>query len=233
MSKRDVSLSKRTEETRDQIINELVHFKPQDIKSHFEENMKIVKEQFVIADELNEAGNDTGCCTIWRSQVVLAESALDFYIHEVSKYALFQMFCGNWDKTEKYYSIMVSMRYIEEAMRAKESEEWFFGFLNGYLSRQVFLSVDNMRDQLNLIGIDFKEVMVRAFPKKNEQESIECGKKIIKNLFQRRNEIAHQNDRSHYNAEQMQISKAFVEKCVYDIEKIIEAVQAMMDERDV
>ena len=49
-----------------------------------------------------------------------------------------------------------------------------------------------MKDQLNLIGIEFGKVMVKAFPKESEEESIKTGKETISNLFKRRNEIAHQ-----------------------------------------
>ncbi len=51
-----------------------------------------------------------------------------------------------------------------------------------------------MRDQLNLIGIGFADTMKKAFPRSKEETSQKDGAKIITDLFQRRNAIAHQND---------------------------------------
>lgn len=74
--------------------------------------------------------------------------------------------------------------------------------------------------------------MEKAFPSKNEQEAIKIGKKNITMLFQRRNEIAHQNDRSHASAEQTDITKEFVEDYISKIEAIVNAIQEIAEETD-
>ena len=51
-------------------------------------------------------------------------------------------------------------------------------------------------------------------------------------LFQRRNEIAHQNDRSHASAEQTDISKDFVEDYIEKIQSIVDAIQKIAEEKD-
>ena len=61
------------------------------------------------------------------------------------------------------------MSKVEEALSAKESDEWFFEYLNERFTKDVFLSGDSMRDQLNLIGISFDEAMHRAFHKEYYQ----------------------------------------------------------------
>ena len=169
---------------------------------------------------------------VWRSQVVLAEGLLDFYIHEVSKYCLVRMFSGAWPKSEKYKSFQIPMERVENAIAALESNDWLFEYLNKRFSRDVFLSCESMRDQLNLIGIPFNKVMEVAFPSGNEQEAIKTGKEAIAMLFQRRNEIAHQNDRSHASAEQTDITKEFVEDYISKIESIVNAIQVIAEETD-
>ena len=94
------------------------------------------------------------------------------------------------------------------------------------------MSCESMRDQLNLIGIPFNKAMEKAFPSRNEQEAIRVGKETIAMLFQRRNEIAHQNDRSHASAEQTDITKEFVEDYIAKIESIVNAIQAIAEETD-
>lgn len=233
MITRDLSLAERVEDVRDlrRIVMPL-HFATAEIQDHFYDSMDSIKKQYLVADDLLKSGNETGCKIIWRSQVVLAEGLLDFYIHEMSKYCLFQMFCGNWEKSEKYLSFMIPMSKVEEAILATESNEWFFEYLNNRFSRDVFLSVESMREQLNLIGVNFVAVMEKAFPRDKQETSKKDGSKIIQELFKRRNEIAHQNDRSHASAEQTDISKAFVEKYIANIECIVNSIQSIVEEKD-
>lgn len=230
---RDLSLTPRIEEVREACpIIPPVQFTLEEIKHHFEESLSGIKNQYDVADSLLHNGNEDGCKTIWRSQVVLSDGLLDFYIHEMSKFCLFRMFTGQWNKTEKYGTFKVPMIKVEEAIAAAESKDWFFDYLNGRFSRDVFLSADSMRDQLNLIGIGFVPVMAKAFPKANEEESKKYGSQVVEELFQRRNAIAHQNDRSHASADQTDISKEFVEDYIGKIEKIVNAIQDIAIEKD-
>ena len=232
MGKRDLSLTPRNEETRERIIVSPVHFPLTDIKQHFDESMQSVKEQFTVADNLLPEENAEGCRIIWRSQIVFAESLLDFYIHEMSKYCLFRMFIGEWQKSEKYKNLEIKMSKVEEALSAKESDEWFFEYLNERFTKDVFLSGDSMRDQLNLIGISFGEAMHRAFHKDTVNASDKHGYRLVKRLFDRQNKIAHQNDRDHSSAAQTDITKEFVEQYISDIEAIVNAMHDIAKEKD-
>lgn len=233
MASRNISLTPRAEAIRNaRPVSPPVQFSLSEIKQHFIDSMTTVKAQYEVAASLESNGNIEACKTIWRSQVVLAEGLLDFYIHEISKYCLFRMFSGSWDKSERYNSFMLPMSKVEEAIAATESRDWFFEYLNGRFSRDVFLSCESMKDQLNLINIEFKAVMVKAFPRDNEGMSVEYGKGVIRNLFQRRNEIAHQNDRSHANAEQTDITKEFVEDYIGKIESIVNSIHEIAEEKD-
>lgn len=230
---RNCSLTPRAENIRDvRHIPAPVQFSLDEIKQHSTGSMDEVKAQFAVADKLNAVENEIACKMIWRSQVVLAEGLLDFYIHEISKYCLVRMFSGSWPKTEKYKSFQIPMEKVENAIAAVKSHDWFFRYLNDRFSRDVFLSCDSMRDQLNLIGIGFKAVMVKAFPANNDHESIKNGGKIIAELFQRRNEIAHQNDRSHASAVQIDISKDFVEDYILKVESIVNAIHQIAEEKE-
>lgn len=230
--KRDFSLTPRKEGLRAaNPITIPVKFTLLEIKHHFDESMSSVKNQYSVADYLLNNGDSDGCKTIWRSQVVLAEGLLDYFIHEMSKYCLFRMFTGEWEASEKYASLLVPMKKVEEAISAVESKDWFFSYLNERFSRDVFLSLDSMRDQLNLMGIGFVPVMKRAFPRSTETESKKDGSVAIQELFLRRNAIAHQNDRSHASAKQSDITKAFVEDYISKIEAIVSAIHDIAEEK--
>lgn len=89
-----------------------------------------------------------------------------------------------------------------------------------------------MREQLNLIGIEFVATMVKAFPRDKEETSKKDGAKIVAELFQRRNIIAHQNDRSHASAEQNDITKEFVEDYISKIEAIVNAIHSLAEDKE-
>ena len=230
--RRELSLTPRIENQRDaQPITPPVQFSLDEIKQHFTESMNSVKAQYDVADLLASEGNTEGCKTIWRSQVVLAEGLMDFYIHEMSKYCLFRMFTGQWEKSEKYALFMVPMGKVERAIAATESKEWFFEYLNERFERDVFISKESMKDQLNLIGIGFTAAMVKAFPSEKEEISRKTGAQVVAELFHRRNVIAHQNDRSHASAEQNDISKEFVSDCISKIEAIVNSIHNIAEEK--
>lgn len=231
--RRDLSLSPRVEEKRELKVIELpIQFSLKEIKEHFEESLNEVKAQYTVADLLNKNGNENDGKTIWRSQVVLAEGLLDFFIHEMSKFCLFKMFTGQWTKSEKYYRFMVPMSKVEDAINTVNSKDWFFEYLNDRFSRDVFLSHESMKDQLNLIGIDFSKTMERAFSKESK-DPIKYGKKVVIDLFQRRNDIVHQNDRSHASAKKQDITKEFVEKYITNIELIVNAIYDIALDNDI
>ena len=181
--RRDLSLSPRVEEKRELKVIELpIQFSLKEIKEHFEESFNEVKAQYTVADLLNKNGNENDGKTIWRSQVVLAEGLLDFFIHEMSKFCLFKMFTGQWTKSEKYYRFMVPMSKVEDAINTVNSKDWFFEYLNDRFSRDVFLSHESMKDQLNLIRIDFSKTMERAFSKESK-DPVKYGKQVVIDLF--------------------------------------------------
>lgn len=231
--KRNLALTPRAENKRTAPpVEPPVQFTLPQIMQHFTESMTSVKAQYDVADSLMNNQKAENCKTVWRSQIVFAEGLLDFFIHEISKYCLFRMFTGSWDKSEKYESFKIPMSKVEQAIAATESKDWFFAYLNERFSRDVFLSKDNMKDQLNLIGIGFGPTMEKAFPAPNVEKSRQKGNKIIESQFKRRNEIAHQNDRSHSTAEQNDITKEYVTEYISNIEKIVNAIYQIAVEKD-
>ena len=233
MGKRDLSLTPRIEDKRDKkAVLPPVHFRLPEIKQHFDESMQTIKGQYIVADNLLSEGKIDACKTIWRSQVVFAESLLDFFIHEMSKYCLFRMFTGEWQKSEQYKNLDVKMSKVEEGLAFKESNEWFFEYLNEKYTREVFLSGDSMRDQLNLIGIGFESAMRKVYLDAPNKDFVKYCRREVEKLFDRRNKIAHQNDRDHFSAAQTNITKEFVEQYISDIEAIVNAIHDIAKEKD-
>jgi hypothetical protein len=141
------------------------------------------------------------------------------------------MFLGKWEKSDKYSGIKVPMGEVENAYADLTTKEWFFTFLNGNMSKQVFLSAESMNDQLNLIGIPFNTVKEKTFPKENVNESARYGRQVVKEMFDRRNKIVHQNDRDHASAERTEITLELVNKYERQIMDIVEAIYDIAAEK--
>lgn len=232
MTARDLSLSPRVENVRElKCVEVPVHFSSEEIMRHFDESMVQVREKFEIANQLLNDGDVQGCKYIWRTQVVFAESFLDYYLHEISKYCLYQMYCGSWHRSERFDSIVVPISRVDQAVSSSNGE-WFFEFLNERFSKDVFLSTESMKDQLNLIGIGFTEVMERLFPNGTQKDAVKRGRNLINSLFSRRNEIVHQNDRSHATAMQNDIDREYAEKYLEDIEKVVHIIHDIVTNKD-
>ena len=110
MERRDLSLTSRVEGVRDPLPSCVVHFELTEIKSHFDQSLLEIQNQFNIADELHTAGKVEDCKNIWRSQVVFLEGILDFYLHELSKYALFSFDNRNITKSNNFFVCFLRFR---------------------------------------------------------------------------------------------------------------------------
>jgi len=233
MEVRNLNLRERVEDSREvRVVLTPVHFSIDEIEKHFYESFESVKNQFDSADDLMEKGKESQCKMIWRAQIVFAEGLLDFLIHEVSKFCLFQMFSGNWEKTEKYLNISVPMRAVEEGLNQNIINDWFFCFLNEKFSNEVYLSAVSMQDQLNLVGVGFDNLTKNLFSNLKQENAIKEGKKLIKELFERRNLIVHQNDRDHKTAIQSDISKDFVSQYLNNVELIAKTIIDIVKNKD-
>lgn len=232
MSGRNLDLSERISNTRELCrASTPVHFELADIKNHFDQSLSEIHSQYETAESLKQSGKEHECKNVWRSQIVFIEGILDFYLHEMSKYCLYKMFRGEWEKSQQYHTLQIPILKVEEGLAATESKEWFFGYLNERFSRDVFLSSESMRKQLNLIGIGFGDVMHEAFHKASINESQSYGDTVVKNLFARRNAIAHQLDRDHASAEQADITKEYVNQCIEEVVLIVNAIHKIASEK--
>lgn len=224
---RNLELTPRIEEQRNknEVKFRVVEFDLNEIKSHFDENILNIENNFEIVNKMISIDEIEKSKNIMRSQIVFLESAFDFYLHELSKCGIVKIFNGNWPKTERYNNLKVEMKFIDDAIKNPESYEWLLDYINEKIKREVYISLESMKDQLNLLGIKFEDVINIAFNNKFTPEGNPLnGKQIIQELFIRRNEIAHQSDRNHFNAEQNDITKEYVSNCIENIKSIVSVI---------
>lgn len=227
MADRSVTLSTRKEDIRDknEVAYIAVQFELNQIKQHFYDSLADIDKQCIVAENLNNSGQVDEAKDIWRSQIVFLEGILDFYIHEISKYALVKMFTNKWPKSVSYESFQIPMSTVEEGLKNPESTEWLFERLNTRFSAETYLHPEPLGKQLSLLGMKLDDICKKAFPKIKGQTYIK-GQEHLKALFNRRNQIAHQADRKHTNAQKEDIDQAFVKESIDWVIKFVEAIHA-------
>lgn len=223
MDGRVLDLLPRLEDTRDRQIPQILKFELDEIKAHFDEDLSAISSLFTVYKQ-NEK-NDICAKLILRSQVVLLESAFDFYLHEITKFGVNKIFEGAWISTEKYKNIIMRLEMVEKIINDEVSENWFFEFINQYYAKETMVSFESIKDQMNLLGIKIQDIADKAFYEQGSSEpTIMKMKNVVNALYKRRNIIAHQSNRGHEDATYYPISKDQVDKFIVDIEKIVNAI---------
>nr|WP_296093025.1 HEPN domain-containing protein [uncultured Dorea sp.] len=225
MEERNLDLMIRNEDTREKFHTEVVRFELDQIMQHFTESIQAIYTQFEVADELIAYGKIKEGENIWRAQIIFLTSAFDFYMHELTKYGLCEIYDENWERTEKYSNLQVGMKTIEIALKSGEDIDWFLEYINDYYKAITMVSYESVKDQLNLLGIDLKNVADRAFYNRGEREKTRDKlRRRLNELFSRRNIIAHQSDRAHTDAQVKNITKEIVQDFMDDIQRIVNSI---------
>ena len=225
MRRKNLEVSARNEGTRDKFQTKVVRFELNQILQHFLETIEIVKAQFSVADELLITKRVAEAENIWRAQIVFLASAFDFYMHELTKFGLCEIYNENWARTEKYNNMQINMKFIEIALKSGEEIDWFLEYINEYYSTITMVSFDSVKSQFSLLGIDLKSVSYRSFYISGGTEKTDDKlKRRLNELFGRRNLIAHQTDREHTDAQVRNINKEIVHNFVDDLVKIVSSI---------
>lgn len=231
MEERNLDLVPRKEGTREKVTPVMIKFQLDEIKQHFDENVQYIRAQFKIADEMLQLRKEDDAKTIWRSQIVFVESAFDFYLHEITKYGLSEMFTGGWEKTEKYNNLSVKMSIVDKALNAREDTEWFIEFVNDFYKEKTLVSYESVKDQMNLLGLNIQEVADGVFYERgSDVKTKEKLKNSLEGLYHRRNIIAHQSGRRHSDAQLEEISKELVESHLEDVEKVVQKIHELAEQ---
>lgn len=222
---RNLDLSSRNEETRENYDPLTVRFNLNEIYEHFNENINAIKKQTDVVKKMKDGNNLTEADDIMRSQIVFLGSSLDFYMHELTKYGLCQIYDEIWSPTQKYYNIEIKMKILESPLKNSMTSDWFLDCVNELYSSVTMISYDSVKDQINLLGFEIDVIADKAFYQQDATEKTKDKlKRILNTLFARRNVIAHQYDRNHYNAEVNEISEEVVENLIDNVVKIVNSI---------
>ncbi|MCB9909825.1 MAG: hypothetical protein H6829_06100 [Planctomycetes bacterium] len=160
-------------------------------QTQFKENLKRVRELGGVAaavQSLTTSAIDVS--DLWRAQVVLAVSALDYFIHELARLGMIDCAKGARPKTDAYLRFDVPLSATESALNGTMHEVWVGETVRQKHSWQSFQDPDKLADAIRLISPVklWEDVGVElSMPPKDV-------KTRLKLVVDRRNKIAHEAD---------------------------------------
>lgn len=160
-------------------------------QTQFKENLKRVRELGGVAaavQSLTTSAIDVS--DLWRAQVVLAVSALDYFIHELARLGMIDCAKGARPKTDAYLRFDIPLSATESALNGTTHEVWVGETVRQKHSWQSFQDPDKLADAVRLISPVklWEDVGVEL------SMSPKDVKTRLKLVVDRRNKIAHEAD---------------------------------------
>lgn len=214
----DISLD-RTEGTREKQATVLPDIEADKIIENFRNSIAGIQSKFDMVKRLEDEGLIQESKDILRSQVVFLLSAMDFYMHEIVKYGILKIFKGERARTNSYKEFIVSLETVEKAIANPESVDWLDAEIVHRNHHKTFLEPDKIKGQLNLIST--KKIFTTPATEISDNSTLTND---LKDLYKRRNAIAHQTDRDNSSGVLNDIDSNEVNKYITLVSKFIEIV---------
>lgn len=214
----EISLD-RTEGTRDKQPAILPDIEADHIIENFRTNIDSIKSKFDMVTRLEQEGLTQESKDILRSQVVFLLSTMDFYMHEIVKYGILKIFKRERTRTKSYKEFIVSLETVEKAIASPESVDWLDAEIVHRNHHKTFLEPEKIKGQLSLIST--KNIFNIAATEISDNSTLAND---LKDLYKRRNAIAHQTDRDNSSGVLNNIDSKDVNKYITLVSNFIEIV---------
>ena len=160
------------------------------------------------------------------------DSALDFYVHEITKYGMKKMFDGQWERNDKYLDFKINLDALHTISELNE-KEFFNDIINKSISAETFMEFNSIKKQINMIGLDINVIAKSTFYKKGDSTSpINKMKEFLNKLYYRRNRIAHQSDRDPLTSVRSDIDMEFVRYNIDIVVRIVSSIDNEIEKKD-
>ena len=158
---------------------------------------------------------------MWRAQIVLGVSALDYLIHELARIGMVEIAKGVRPKTDAFSKFQLPLDAVERALRGLSHESWLGDIVREKHSWVSFQHPDKIADAIRLIS-----------PKKLWEDvgnalnlSAKDVKLTVEMIVDRRNKIAHEADMDPANPGfPWPIDQQMASDALDEIERVAEAV---------
>ena len=126
-----------------------------------------------------------------RSQVVMVVSALDHYIHEITRIGMLEVYEGKRPQTPAFLRFQVTMEATLQAIAAvQEDNRWFDEEIRSKHGYLAFQHPDRIAEAVRL----FSSCELWASVASEHNLKVEDVKKQLRLVVDRRNQIAHEAD---------------------------------------
>ena len=196
-------------------------------KQHFDTNIGRVKEIGGLYDALSGLTTSIiDASDLLRSQIVMAVSAVDHYIHEVARLGMLEIFDGKRNPTDAFLRFQVSMVTLQQISVSSGSSRILLE--NEIREKHSYLSFqhpDKIADAIRLFYPDPLWPSVAT----SLSTSVDDVKTRLKLIVERRNKIAHEADMDpSFPSARWPITKQDVQSTIDFIEKICGAIHAII-----
>lgn len=193
---------------------------------HFHENINRVRQLGGLYKALCHLTTPAIDATdILRAQIVLAVSALDHYIHEVTRLGMLEVFNGVRPRTEAFLRFQITMDAAMTGLAGGGGNSWFETEIrekHGYLAFQY---PDKIADAIRLLSSC--ELWQRVASILNLP--VQDVKSNLRLIVERRNKIAHEADLDpSYPGTRWPINPDDVENAIDFIEKVCKTIHSVI-----
>lgn len=127
---------------------------------------------------------------LWRSQIVLAVSALDHFIHELARLGMIEAAKGARPKTDAFFRFQIPLAAVDDGLAGQPHELWLGDAVRDKHSWLSFQDPDKIADAIRLIS----PVKLWEEVGKVAGLSAQDVKAQLELVVDRRNKIAHEAD---------------------------------------
>lgn len=189
MKERSLALYQRSE-TREKVRRSIPNQQEQLIIQRFSESIERIKNKNKLISDLNANHQFDEAMDIRRSQIIFLMSALDYYMHQIVKYGIIEMFNGNRKKTKEYQQLMIPMNLVEQGILHVEQLTCLDEAITSVNQYKTFTSYKSIQQQLKFIALT--DSKIKAIFK--EVEDLTGIKNPLDEVRKIRNRIAHEDE---------------------------------------
>ena len=199
-----------------------------DILEQFRENIRRVQNLGGLYDVLSQQTTPALDLTdLLRSQIVMVVSALDHYVHEITRVGMLEVYSGKRPQTPAFLRFQVTMEATLQGIAAVQGNDgWFDEEIrkkHGYLA---FQHPDRIADAIRLFSSCKLWISVAS----ELNLEVENMKTELQLIVDRRNQIAHEADLdSRIPGNRFAISPSDTERMINFIQDLGEAIYVVVN----
>lgn len=194
--------------------------------SQFKQNIDRVRNIHATYNILNIQTTEViDVSDVLRVELVLVVSAFDYYVHEIVRQGMLEVFQGKRVETPSFRKFTVSLECLREAISNPSTFDWLENEIIMRNSWKSFQQAEKVAEAIRLISDISLWVEIANKLGKNSTDL----KSTLNLIVDRRNKIAHEADMDPtYPGIRWPIGEVMVEDAIEFIEEIVETIDQII-----